>query len=119
MAGTESLSFCGPMLPAQPPPPMAQAPMPIGLMRRSLFPSGRCSMRTSKALREMVVQIVPAQFFPEIFDLCIAIDQQIFDACHLGEILQVFGGEGAAEGSVVGSAGKNPRGRRDFQIWFR
>ena len=28
MAGMESLSFCGPMLPFQPPPPMAQAPIP-------------------------------------------------------------------------------------------
>src|ERR1017187_170965 len=44
MAGIESLSFCGPMLPFQPPPPIAHAPIPIGVMRRSLFPKQEISM---------------------------------------------------------------------------
>src|ERR1022692_4549777 len=44
MAGIESLSFCGPMLPFQPPPPIADVPIPIGVMRRSLFPKQEVSM---------------------------------------------------------------------------
>src|SRR6185437_15992652 len=49
MAGIESLSFCGPMLPFQPPPPMAHAPIPhapipIGVIWRSLFPRLLVSM---------------------------------------------------------------------------
>src|SRR5438067_1879054 len=41
MAATESASSCGPQANAQPPPPIAQAPKPIGVMCRSELPSGR------------------------------------------------------------------------------
>src|SRR5690242_14558069 len=39
MAAMDSSSSCGPQANAQPPPPMAQAPMPMGVMSRSLLPS--------------------------------------------------------------------------------
>src|SRR6185437_5603172 len=39
MAPTESLSSCGPQAKGRPPPPMAQAPTPIGVICKSLFPS--------------------------------------------------------------------------------
>src|SRR5689334_2668447 len=39
MAAMESTSSCGPQANAQPLPPMAHAPMPIGVIFRSLLPS--------------------------------------------------------------------------------
>src|SRR5947209_1069199 len=39
MAEMDASSSCGPQANAQPPPPMAQAPIPIGVSSRSLLPS--------------------------------------------------------------------------------
>jgi hypothetical protein len=33
----------------------------------------------------MVVQVIPAQFFREISNLCVAIDKHEFHACYLGK----------------------------------
>src|ERR1700733_13274041 len=41
MAWTDSLSSCAPQANCHPPPPMAQAPTPIGVISRSLEPSFR------------------------------------------------------------------------------
>src|SRR6516164_85492 len=49
MAGMEPASSCGPMLPCQPLPPIAHAPMPIGVMWRSLLPSFRVCMTVGRA----------------------------------------------------------------------
>src|SRR5438067_12098771 len=53
MAGTESSSFCGPMLPYQPLPPTAQAPNPMRVMWRSLFPSCRVSIETLRLHKDL------------------------------------------------------------------
>src|SRR5215470_2526046 len=44
IAPRESLSFCGPHPNVQPPPPIAHAPMPIGVIFISLLPSLRVSI---------------------------------------------------------------------------
>src|SRR5271169_5276576 len=51
MAAMESLSFCGPQLQVHPLPPIAHAPMPIGVIDRSLLPNRLVSISASSFCR--------------------------------------------------------------------
>src|SRR5437016_1817661 len=53
-----------------------------------------------QALRQVIVQVVPAQFFLEACELGVLVDQQELHAGHLREVFQVLSSEVKTEAGV-------------------
>ncbi len=70
------------------------------------------------SIRHVVIQIVPPELLRKVCDVRIAIDQQTFQAGHVGEILQMFGSQSVTEGGVVRPSSKNPGSGCDLEVWF-
>jgi hypothetical protein len=70
--------------------------------------------RESQALRQMVVQIIPAQLFLEIQQLGILANQQEFQSGHSGKIFQVLRRQNLTEASVVSATRQYPSSSRSL-----
>ena len=67
----------------------------------------------------MVIQVIPAQFFFELFHAGVLVDQQEFNPGHFSKVAQVLSSDRVAETGVVRPARENPGCGGDFEIGTR
>ena len=63
---------------------------------------------------EMVIHVIPAEFFLEFRQFRVIVNQQKFDARHVSVIFQIRRRDGRAEAAMMGAASLNRGRRRNF-----
>src|SRR3954465_15906980 len=86
----------------------------------------QCGIEDLRSLRqclrsavETIVNIVPLQLFLKLANTSFTIDDEEFEASHLGVVLQMFNCQGQAKSRVMSSSSQDPGTCRSFQVRLR
>src|SRR5690606_3821039 len=97
--------------------PLGAAPCEAsGVHRRKALPLERVCL---DSLCQVIIQVVPAQFLLEIFQIGVFIDQEKLDSGDLGEVTQMLGRDGVAESRVMRAARIDPCRSGDLEAGAR